>query len=399
MITPAIVAVGYNRADSLERLLRSIAGGRYDHDGITLIISLDYCEDQQDVVHVARAFDWQHGEKIVRTHESNLGLRAHVLSCGDLALTYGGVIILEDDIVVSPAFYSYAEQAMNQYEGDSHVAGIALYSHAFNGYARRRFTALRTGYDTYYGQFSVSWGQAWSASQWRWFRDWYEQHSDPLPDRRDIPLSINSWGRNSWGKYFVHYLVDLDRYYVMPYDAMTTCYADAGENIKNATLDHQTILTWSGPAQYRFPSFQEGVHYDLFFENRDLEPVIRAQYGLSSTARILVDLYGMRAGTWEADYILTSRRLSYPVVGSYALHMRPIEMNVLLRATGCDLQLYHIAEGRLTLPDGIGDHTYARVNYEAEGMPWQDAIRYGFVRGWYGARQTIGLYLRRWKRH
>lgn len=399
MIVPAIVAVGYNRADSLHRLLQSIAGARYDREDIPLVISLDYCADQQEVIDVATQFEWQHGEKIVRTHESNLGLRAHVLSCGDLAEEYGGVIILEDDIVVSPAFYHYTVQAMNRYDGDPRVAGTALYSHAFNGYARQRFRALRNGDDVYFGQFGVSWGQAWTASQWRQFRDWYATQPDPLPDRQDLPQAINTWGRNSWGKYFIHYLLDLDQYYVMPYDAVATCYADAGENIKNATLDHQTILAEAGPEEYRLPTYENGVHYDLFFENRDLENTIRIQHGLPDTASILIDLYGLRTGTWAADYILTTRTLPYPRIGSYALHMRPMEMNVLLDAPGQDITLYQVTDGRLVLSEEVVGHSYARLNYEAEGMPWQDAIKYGLMRGWYGAIATLQLYVRRMTKH
>lgn len=399
MMTPAIVAVGYNRADSLERLLQSIGRARYEHDDITLVISLDYCADQQEVLRVAETFIWQYGNKIVRTHEVNLGLRRHILSCGDLALIYGGVIILEDDIVVSPAFYRYAELAMNRYDGDLRIAGIALYSHAFNGYARQRFTPLWNGYDVFFGQFSVTWGQAWTARQWQQFRSWYDAHLDSLPDRMDMPAMINTWGRNSWGKFFVHYLLDQNRYYVMPYDAMTTCYADAGENIKNATMDHQTILAWDGPAAYRLPDYADGVHYDLFFENQDLEQTVREQNGLQDSDHVLIDLYGLRTGEWKADYILTSRTLTYPLVASYAVHMRPIEVNILYRARGQSLHLYQIPDGQLTLTAGKGDHSYARLNYEAEGMPWQSAIKYGIIRGWYGAWETAALYLRRLTKH
>lgn len=398
-MTPAIVAVGYNRADSLERLLQSVSRAHYEHDNITLVISLDYCADQQDVIRIAESFIWPHGDKIIRTHEANLGLRRHILSCGDLALTYGGVIILEDDIVVSPAFYHYAIEAMNHYDGDPHIAGTALYSHAFNGYARERFTPLRNGYDVYFGQFSVTWGQAWTASQWQQFRSWYGQQPDSLPDREDIPTMINLWGKNSWGKYFVHYLVDRDLSYVMPYEAVTTCYADAGENIKNATMDHQTILASKGPLEYRFPDYEDGVHYDVFFENRDLESAIREQFDLQATDRILIDMYGLRMGSWETEYVLTPRQLSYPTVGSYGCLMRPLEINVLLRAHGQEFHLYQVPGGHLQFPNSKSRLSYARLNYEAEGMPWQNAVRYGFKRGYYGAIETIRYYLHRLTHH
>lgn len=399
MITPAIVAVGYNRADSLQRLLTSIGSAHYQRNDITLVISLDYCEDQQDVIQTAERFEWQYGNKIVRTHETNQGLRKHILSCGDLALVYGGVIILEDDIVVSPAFYDYTEKAMNHYAGDDHIAGIALYSHAFNGYARQRFCAVHNGYDIYYGQFGVSWGQGWTASQWQQFRSWYDQQPDSLPDRQDLPLSINSWGRNSWGKYFIHYLLEYNKYYVMPYEAVATCYADAGVNIKNATLDHQTRLALRAADTYRFPAFEDGIHYDIFFENQDLADAIRSQQRLQDTDRILIDLYSLRSGHWDADYILTPRRLSYTVVDSYGCLMRPIDMNVLTHVQGQEFYLYHVPDGHLELTQSKRHQAYARLNYEAEGMPWQDAAKYGVLRGYYGAMATLHYYMRRMMHH
>ena len=42
----AIVAVGYNRPDSMENLLKSIVNAEYESDNVDLIISIDKGERQ-----------------------------------------------------------------------------------------------------------------------------------------------------------------------------------------------------------------------------------------------------------------------------------------------------------------------------------------------------------------
>ena len=55
---PAIVAVGYNRPGSLQRLLNSIGNANYNYSNVTLVISLDRSEIFDKVLSVAEAFQW-----------------------------------------------------------------------------------------------------------------------------------------------------------------------------------------------------------------------------------------------------------------------------------------------------------------------------------------------------
>ena len=92
-----VVVVAFNRARSLKRLLGSLNDAIYTVDDVPLIISIDKGDSNQDVLAVAESFVWEHGEKKVVYQETNLKLRKHVLQCGDYALKYGNVIVLEDD--------------------------------------------------------------------------------------------------------------------------------------------------------------------------------------------------------------------------------------------------------------------------------------------------------------
>ena len=78
-----IVVVGYNRADAMERVLRSLSRAQYDYTDIRLVVSIDH-SGNEEVVHTAEAFEWKYGEKEVIYRPERLGLRKHIISCGDL---------------------------------------------------------------------------------------------------------------------------------------------------------------------------------------------------------------------------------------------------------------------------------------------------------------------------
>ena len=120
----AVIVVGYNRPDSLRRILQSLAKAQYDYTEIPLRISIDH-SGMEEVVRAAEEFEWKHGEKKVVYHPRRLGLRSHIISCGDLTEEYGAVMILEDDLYVSPDYYNFAAQALEKYG-----VQIALYKKA-----------------------------------------------------------------------------------------------------------------------------------------------------------------------------------------------------------------------------------------------------------------------------
>lgn len=45
--------------------------------------------------------------KMLLLKNQNLGLKKHIISCGDLTNIYDNVICIEDDLVLSPYFMNY----------------------------------------------------------------------------------------------------------------------------------------------------------------------------------------------------------------------------------------------------------------------------------------------------
>ncbi len=334
---PAIVVVTYNRAESLKRLLSSLARADYrGRDDISLIISVDK-SDMTSCAEAAQAFSWEHGTKKVIRREERMGLKRHILECGALSEEYGAVIMLEDDLMVSPDFYEYAVRALTFSESYPEIGGVSLYQHRFQVFARLPFEAIRDGFDNWYFRLASSWGQAWSASQWKGFSEWLKDHDGEAVEGRGIPSFVSEWGESSWLKYAIRYLVETDRYFLYPRVSYTTNFADEGEHARQKVTDLQVPLSAGGDA-FHFSSPKESkAVYDAYFENERL--------GTQA------DLYGLKFGdmegrelTEENGKILSTKPLPFKIIKSYALALKPMDANVKFELPGEDIFLYDLSE-------------------------------------------------------
>ena len=137
-----ICCITYNRINSLKRLLNSLEKADYKGHSPTLLISIDKSNTNL-IEDFANKYIWRYGDKKVYTHTVNLGLRNHVLECGSRIKDYDALIVLEDDITVSPFFYDYAVQTIKKYQNDSQIAGISLYNFPINYQSRLPFNPVK----------------------------------------------------------------------------------------------------------------------------------------------------------------------------------------------------------------------------------------------------------------
>ena len=225
----AIVTVAYNRVDSLRRLLCSLERAYYS-EMTTLIISID--KSKTDVVErFAEEYHWPFGEKIVDKHEKNLGLRPHMMSLGKWFDRFDAIVVLEDDIIVSPSFYYYTQRTVEKYHDCSDIAGIGLYGMCINYLTSNPFTPIKDEHDVYFMNSAISWGEVWMKDQWREYYDWYQNnlifdHSDLIPER------LFEWGEKSWLKYHTRYCIENNKYFVYPYVSLSSNCCDVGTNSK-----------------------------------------------------------------------------------------------------------------------------------------------------------------------
>ena len=327
-----IVVVGYNRADAMERVLHSLSRAQYDYTDIRLVVSIDH-SGNEEVVHTAEAFEWKYGEKEVIYRPERLGLRKHIISCGDMTEKYDTVMILEDDIYVSPDFYNYAMQTLEKYGDHPQIAGIALNTKRELLESVYPFFPLRTGYDIYFQQFATSWGQVWNRRMWTGFKKWYEEHQT-LPFHRDVLPQIQNYPDTSWAKFYQTYIVAQGKYFVYSYDSLTTNFGDAGEHFNHDSSAFQSVLFY-GKKEYRMPAFEDGVKYDIFGEPLGLGKVLEVP-----EEELTCDFWGRKQEASYKRYLLTCCRRPYKVVKQFSMCMKPMELNVMEQIPGKEITLY-----------------------------------------------------------
>lgn len=365
-LSPAVVVIAFDRARPLARLLRSLGAAHYPPrdaagQGTPLIISIDH-SDAAEVVRLAEEFHWPHGEKEIIRHATRLGLREHVLRCGDLALRHGAVIVLEDDLTVAPGFYDYARQALAFYAGDESIAGLSLYNYQLHPFAGVpgcdvRFDPLHDGHDNWFGCFASSWGQCWTAAQWSGFRSWLEERPTHAAFSPKLPSCVRNWPASSWKKLFHQYQVESARYFVFPRVALSTNWGDAGTHLRGDTARFQAPLL-CGAMRWRFSRLAESRSiYDahMEIEPRCLQAVVPALHEFCFD----VDLMAVKdAPAVTAPFVLTLRAIA-PAVRTFGLALHPPELNVIHDVPGDTLKLvareHWLAAHERPLPVATGE--------------------------------------------
>ena len=384
---PAIVVVGYNRPDSLRRLLDYLNLANYRFDNIELVISLDFCSSALgDLTQkVAAAFDWQHGKKRVILQPTNMGLRNHVLACGDLSESYGAIILLEDDLSVGPDFYHFAKTALDFSDQQPSIGGISLYNHKTNFLNQLPFEPIYDGYDNYYLQIASSWGQAWSHAQWASFRKWYdeieqaEQEKFALPfiGNGSVPKTVMNWPPTSWLKYFIRYLAETNTYFLYPHHSHTTNHSDSGTHIDKPNNRWQVPLAIrTNSLRFSSPADSLSV-YDSHFEI--------SQEKLKQMAPTLnefdfdVDLFGTKdPESFTKPYVLTSKRPSAHEL-QFDLVRKPMAANFLRDTPSSKRPTFYLCQTKdMSFQPGLSLNNINEVEYFYGHLPIRTLLKNTF---------------------
>ncbi len=365
----AIISVAYNRPDCLQRQLASLEQAFFPEPA-TLIVSIDK-SNTDAVERLAEAYHWPHGELRVARHEHNLGLRAHMLSLGRYFDEFDALIVLEDDVTVSPSFYAYAQACVAKYYADDRIAGISLYSFAANYQTYLPFMPAKSGYDVYLMNCAQSWGEVWMKPQWLAFMQWYETHAGAF-SLEHLPACLNQWPESSWLKYHTRYCIEADKYFIYPYFSLSTNNADPGVNHKGAAdTFFQADLLATLQLEFRLPDVDEAeIRYDGF-----LQPRFLGKHLGIAEEDLCVDLFAAKPACLFRRYVLSDRQLPFKAVRAFALQLRPVELNILCGREGSELWLYDTTQP--ARPPQAPD-------------PYL-AYAYFYQKGFYKARTMIGL--------
>lgn len=331
-----IVVIAYNREKSLERLLLSLAQAYYDRE-VDLVISIDKSDDSS-VIDIAEKFKWKFGKKEIIVHKKNLGLREHVLFCGQLTKKYGNICVFEDDLFVSKNYFEYAIQVLEKYSGNEMIAGFSLYSHKKNIENNLPFVPLKSYYDVYLLQYAMSWGQVWTERQWKQFFEWYLKNEYISFDNKKIPNHLAKWPESSWLKYYIYFCIVENKYFVYPYTSLSTNFGDLGTHAKIKDSSFQVDIEFSdNPKFFNLAEIDKLQVYDAFFESIFLKSFFKE----TDYSDIEIDLYGEKR-EYHTQYLLSPKKLDYKVVKHYGLELKPHELNVNYNIRGDYLKLYEL---------------------------------------------------------
>ena len=164
-----ILLIAFNRPDHTQRTIDALrvqqpplvyvfqdgprAGNTNDKENCALVREV-----------VKKGIDW-HCELRVSFSETNRGCRdAIIYAITEVLKAHESVIVVEDDIITSPAFYSYMCKALEFYKDRKTVFSISGHSHSPD-----RFVVPEDyGYDVYASPRLFNWG-------WGTWRDRWEQ--------------------------------------------------------------------------------------------------------------------------------------------------------------------------------------------------------------------------------
>lgn len=171
MLAPIVLFV-YNRLDHTQVVIETLLKNTLAKDSELYIFS-DAAKNGKGIEKVSevRAFirdnSWHIGLKKVSVIEAehNKGLAKSIIGgVSEIIQKYGKVIVLEDDLNLSPYFLEYMNEALDYYRDDEEIWSISGYSFPMK-------SLKKYPHDVFYSYRGCSWGWATWSDRWQ-LVDW-----------------------------------------------------------------------------------------------------------------------------------------------------------------------------------------------------------------------------------
>lgn len=229
MNAPVILFV-YNRLDHTRNVIDSLSQNTLAKETELYVFS-DAAKNPEvtEKINEVRAFinekSWQEDFKKVTIVEAkqNKGLAESIISgVGSIIEKYEKVIVVEDDLILSPNFLQYMNDALEYYKEVNNIWAISGYS--FPMRSLRKYD-----HDVFYSYRGCSWG--WATWKDRWLKvDWEVKDYEKMIHDRKWQKRFNRGGNdlvgmlgmqmrgeiNSWAVRWVFSQSNLDMYTVYP---------------------------------------------------------------------------------------------------------------------------------------------------------------------------------------
>jgi len=325
-----IVIPVFNRPHSLARLLRSFDSAHFF--GIVNIYISCEANSSSSVLKLAEAFEWKHGIKTIIKRDSQLGADAHNLACMAMAKELGHILVIEDDLVVSPYFLQYLE-ACEDIFSEHLLAGVSLYRYPIIEMGHFPFSLVPNDEFTYYQQRPSSKGCFYTWDMIEPYFDFLKSFKYDF-ENYSLPANVQNWSDEVWEKSFYCYMIENNKFIAFPRFSLSTDFADAGVHMKKQTLKyvHQSPLFLSDNFNV-IKKINDTLNvYDSFYEL--LPNKVKSINKLLSDFDFEMDLYGnKKLQNIKSEFLLSSKKCVKPKLG-WERRLKPEINNILLDQIG-----------------------------------------------------------------
>lgn len=265
-----VCVITNNRPYSLVRLTSALQGSVYLGDRVHLNVHLEQTADPA-TQRLVDDLSWPHGTVSVRHRVVLGGLMPAIVESWYPSHNDSYGVILEDDVEVSPLFYSWLKFAVLHYRYDpanrarsARLFGVSLYQQRqieLRPEGRQRFDA-HSLFDSlgippttpYLSQIPCSWGAAYFPEVWREFHAYLglrlSEVSMEISDVVVPEIRSNRWPR-SWKKYFVELV--FVRGYTMLYPNYDGFVSFSTNHLEKGTHIHVTAVDIKRRMQFEVP--------------------------------------------------------------------------------------------------------------------------------------------------
>ncbi|WP_153636096.1 hypothetical protein [Cobetia sp. AM6] len=334
---PVFIITAYNRPKDLASLLSSFETVCFFNKvRPKLIVSIDGNNDE--VINTANSYSHLIHEIII--HGDRLGLKNHILRCGDLTDKYDTIVMLEDDLVLSPNVFKYLVQTIPLAKSQVNVASISLYNFQYNDFAPFKNSLDEVNGDIYYVKSVSSWGQVWWKEKWDEFRTWLENEYNASEYYR-LPERVKKWPDTSWKKLFNFWLTYKDYYSLVPKQSLALCTGGQTGTNMSGIIGVSFSNTRNILSSYNVSEIDGSTIFDSFLELdiRDNSMVLKdlnirlsdVEFDLAC-AKNKKDIY--------KEYVLTRRfHKNNHLIASYDINLGNPLLSVMLGIRGEGLYL------------------------------------------------------------
>lgn len=196
MLAPIVLFV-YNRPLHTIQTLEALSKNHLAKDSILYIYcdgakeksAIDTLQNILDVEKIVNSQQWCKEVKIIKS-QKNKGLANSIKSgVTEIIQKYGKVIVMEDDLITSPAFLTYMNKALDYYETKKSVFSISGYNLPYNKMA----IPHDYEYDVYVSLRNGSWGWATWIDRWNQV-DWTVANYKTLQNDSQMQKAFNRGG-------------------------------------------------------------------------------------------------------------------------------------------------------------------------------------------------------------